>query len=147
VDREQVQNRLIEITAGMTKEARGQVEDLTWELFHFAQDAATGRDEATAANRAFEELMGERQQQLTNYKLRVEQLEISLANAKGERKVLRKQLMDHGLKIKQLEANLEKAKQEAQAMRDKLDEWCRALNRAEAMAESVKGIGGVQESK
>jgi septal ring factor EnvC (AmiA/AmiB activator) len=98
-------------------------------LFHFAQDAARGRDEATAANRAFEELMGERQQQLTDYKLRVEQLEISLATAQAEKKGIRKQLMDHELKIKQLEADLEKAKREAQAMRDKLDEWCRPLNR------------------
>ena len=119
MNREQVQNHLAEIIAGIPKEYRGKVEDLTWELFHFAQDAARGRDEAIAANRALEELMGDRQQQLNACKL----------------------------EIKQLEANLEKSKRETQVMRDKLDEWCQALNRAEEMAESVKGFGGVHESK
>jgi hypothetical protein len=145
--REQVQSQLAEITADMPKEDRGKVEDLIWELFHFAQDSARGRDESIAANRALEELMGERQQQLTAYKLRLEQLEISLANANAERAAQRKQLRDDELKIKQLEASLEKAKRDAQAMRDKLDEWVQAFNRAELMAESVKGFGEVLKSK
>lgn len=145
--REQVHKQLAEITAGISKEYRGKVEALIWELFHFAQDAARGRDEAIAANRALEELLGERQQLLAASKLRVEQLEVNLANANGARKVMRKRLRDHDLKIKQLEANLEKAKQDAQTMRDKLDEWVQAFNRAELMAESVKGFGGVHEGK
>ncbi len=143
----QVQNHLAEITPGIAKEYRGKVEGLIWELFHFAQDAAGGRDEAIAANRALEEMMGERQQELTAYKLRLEQMEIDLANANGETAVLRKQLRDHELRIKQLEASLEKAKRDAQAMRDKLDEWIKAINWAELMADNVKGFGEVLSSK
>ena len=112
--RDQVQNQLAEITVGIPNVYRGKVEKLIRELFHFAQDAARGRDEAVAANRALEELMGERQQQVPACKL----------------------------EIKQLEANLEKAKRETQVMRDKLDEWCQALSRAEKMTERFKRLEG-----
>ncbi len=106
---EQVQHVLAEIIAGIPKEQRDEVEDLVWELFHFAEDAARGRDEAIAAQRALEELMAQRQQQLSAYKR----------------------------KIERLEASLEKAKRDTQTMRDKLDEWCQALNREEERAEEV----------
>jgi len=117
--REQVQNLLAEITAVIPKQYSGKVEGLAWELFHFADDASKSRDEAIAANRALEELMVEKQQQLASYKL----------------------------KIKQLEANLEKAKNETQIMRNKLDEWCRALDRGKESTQIVKGLDGVHESK
>jgi hypothetical protein len=134
--REQVQNHLAEITAGIPKEYRGKAEDLIWALFHFAQDAARGRDETTATNRALDELLGERQQQLTAYQLRVEQLEASLAKANrgrddatatnraldellGERQ---QQLTAYQLRVEQLEASLAEAKRDTQVMGDRLDE-------------------------
>jgi chromosome segregation ATPase len=132
--REEVQNRLAKITAGMSKEGRGKVEMLAWELFHFAQDSAGGRDETTAAKRALEEQVGDLRQQLTNYKLLTEALQNVWQKVKKEREVMRRQLSDYEQQVKQLEADLDRAKRDKEVMREKLDEWCRALNREEKMA-------------
>jgi hypothetical protein len=145
--REQVQNHLAEITTGIPKEHRGEVEGLIWELFHFAEDAARGRDEASAAKRALEELMSDWPQRLTASKRRVEEFEILPANANGERTDLQKHVKNQELAIEQLKADVEKAKRETQLLRDKLDEWWQAFNRAELMAENVKGLGGILDSK
>jgi hypothetical protein len=146
--REQVQNRLVETTAGMPIEDRGKIEKLAWELFHFAQDAAEGRDESTAAKRALEESMGDLRQQLTNYKLQVERLQVeqlekerlavTLEKAKHDREVIlqqqladcKQQLADYKLLVERLEDSLDKTKRDKQIMRDKLDEWNRALFRS-----------------
>jgi septal ring factor EnvC (AmiA/AmiB activator) len=145
--REQVQNHLTEITAGIPKEHRGKVEALAWKLFHFAEDSGRGRDEAVAAYRALEEMMTERQEQITASERKIEQLDSQLVNANKEREATQKALRDSDLKNKQLETDLEKAKREMQIIRDKMDEWWRALNRAELLAENVEGFGGVHQGK